>query len=113
MVNNYFSKMRMMISKWVLDKVSERNPTLSQFIGQFERLNAQSVAGRNGGEDEDIDGVVLEYEDYLLAECGENAELCDFSNECVQNQFFNIFEESNDELFLISYQENCPKLDLL
>lgn len=34
-----FSKMRVMISKWIIDKVTQRNPTLQEFIENYENLN--------------------------------------------------------------------------
>ena len=35
----FFSKMRVMISKWIIDKVTQRNPTLQEFIENYENLN--------------------------------------------------------------------------
>ena len=31
--------MRVMISKWIIDKVTQRNPTLQEFIENYENLN--------------------------------------------------------------------------
>ena len=58
--------MRMMISKWIIDRVAQQNPTLKEFVTNYPRLNAAVLAsGRNNDENDDENNVYIDLEGYV------------------------------------------------
>jgi hypothetical protein len=79
-------------------------------VKDFGRLNANTIRGRNNNDDDGGDeAAILDYPGFIQNKCGNDTEICDFEDDCVQENFVDIFNESSDDIvFLESYQANCP-----
>ena len=98
--------MRIMISKWIFDKVKQRNPTLAEYVDNYGSLNQQSQITAKSNEMADTNPV--NWEAYITNKCGE-VNACDKSNECVRQEYDTVksLEFGEDETFTTSFDKHC------
>ena len=99
--------MRIMISKWIFDKVKQRNPTLAEYVDNYGSLNQQSQITAKSSEMEDKNPV--DWAAYIAEKCGDLTDECDMTSECVESEFDAVkaLEDGEDETFVNSFREHC------
>ena len=95
-------KMRIMISKWILDRVKQRNPTLAEYVDNYGSLNEQSITAKSSEMAEST--LPVRWAEYIAEVCPEGTNSCDNKDKCVKELHD---ENLDDETFLLSFNEHC------
>ena len=94
--------MRIMISKWILDRLNQRNPTLAEYVDNYGSLNEQTLVTGKNVDDGIEDGVPFDWGEFVSDNCNET-DMC-AKTDCTESLKMN-FED--DELLNESLKQNC------